>query len=86
MSEDVLELADRLWRGEISTAEHHTVSHLGGLAEICAGAATKNGFVLVEREERLLPSQHRYLPPPTTATGTLATRMKHEIIFTFRRQ
>jgi tRNA G10 N-methylase Trm11 len=55
-------------------------------AEICAGAARKNGFTFVARDERLLPSQHRYLPPPTTSTGTLATRMKHEIIFTFKRK
>jgi DNA modification methylase len=54
-------------------------------AEICAGAAKQNGFKPVARDERLLPSQHRYLPPPTTSTGTLATRMKHEIIFTFKR-
>jgi hypothetical protein len=54
-------------------------------AEICAGAATNNGFTLVTRDERVLPAQHRYLPPPTTSTGTLATRMKHEIIFTFSR-
>lgn len=54
-------------------------------AEICAGAVTRNGFELVEQEERLLPAQHRYLPPPTATTGTLAARMKHEIIFTFRR-
>jgi hypothetical protein len=54
-------------------------------ADICAGAATRHGFEMVERAERQLPSQHRYLPPPTASTGTLATRMKHEIIFTFRR-
>ena len=54
-------------------------------ADICAGAATNNGFILTKRDERVLPAQHRYLPPPATATGTLATRMKHEIIFTFER-
>lgn len=54
-------------------------------AAICAGAATLNGFKLVTRDERVLPAQHRYLPPPTASTGTLATRMKHEIIFTFER-
>jgi SAM-dependent methyltransferase len=54
-------------------------------AEICAGAATKNGFELVNSDERDLPTQHRYLPPPTSTTGTLAARMKHEVIFTFRR-
>jgi SAM-dependent methyltransferase len=55
-------------------------------AEICAGAAAKNGFELVNSDERQLPTQHRYLPPPTSTTGTLAARMKHEVIFTFRRQ
>jgi SAM-dependent methyltransferase len=54
-------------------------------AAICAGAATNNGFRLLTRDERVLPAQHRYLPPPTASTGTLATRMKHEIIFTFSR-
>lgn len=54
-------------------------------ADICAGAARLNGFRLDKRDERVLPAQHRYLPPPTSATGTLATRMKHEIIFTFKR-
>ncbi len=55
-------------------------------AQICAGAATRNGFELVEQKVRPLPAQHRYLPPPTASTGTLATRMKHEVIFTFRRR
>jgi SAM-dependent methyltransferase len=55
-------------------------------ATICAGAAINNGFRLVARDERVLPAQHRYLPPPTTSTGTLATRMKHEVIFTFERR
>jgi glyoxylase-like metal-dependent hydrolase (beta-lactamase superfamily II) len=57
---DVLELADRLWRGEVSTSEFHPVSHLGGLAEICDGVAfvpsfanvsafaTEDGLVLVD--------------------------------------
>ncbi len=57
---DVLELADRLWRGEVSTSEFHPVSHLGGLAEICDGVvfvpsfanvsafATDDGLVLVD--------------------------------------
>lgn len=54
-------------------------------AEVCARAAASNKFILAKRDERVLPAQHRYLPPPTTATGALATRMKHEIIFTFER-
>jgi glyoxylase-like metal-dependent hydrolase (beta-lactamase superfamily II) len=57
---DVLEIADRLWRGEITTAEFHPVGNLGGLAEICDGVAfvpafanvtaidTDDGLVLVD--------------------------------------
>lgn len=57
---DVLEVADRLWRGEISTADHHPVNHLPGMAEICDGVAfvpsfanvsafaTEDGLVLVD--------------------------------------
>ncbi|MFL5953694.1 MAG: DNA methyltransferase [Gaiellaceae bacterium] len=54
-------------------------------AGICEGAAANHGFRLITREERVLPAQHRYLPPPTASTGTLATRMKQEVIFTFKR-
>jgi glyoxylase-like metal-dependent hydrolase (beta-lactamase superfamily II) len=57
---DVLELADRLWRGEVSTADFHPVGNLGGLAEICDGVVfvpafanvsafrTPDGLVLVD--------------------------------------
>lgn len=57
---DVLELAERLWRGEISTSEFHPVGDVGGLAEICDGVAfvpsfanvtavgTADGLVLVD--------------------------------------
>jgi glyoxylase-like metal-dependent hydrolase (beta-lactamase superfamily II) len=60
MATDVLALADRLWRGEVTTSEFHPVGHLGGLAEICAGVAfvpafanvtaisTDDGLVLVD--------------------------------------
>jgi glyoxylase-like metal-dependent hydrolase (beta-lactamase superfamily II) len=60
MATDVLGLADRLWRGEVSTSEFHPVGHLGGLAEICDGVAfvpafanvtaiaTDDGLVLVD--------------------------------------
>jgi adenine-specific DNA methylase len=54
-------------------------------ATICERTVKRHGFKLVEKEPRPLPAQHRYLPPPTTSTGTLATRMKHEVIFTFQR-
>ena len=60
MSDDVLELADKLWRGEISTADVHPVGHLGGLAEVADGVAfvptfanvsaltTEDGLLLVD--------------------------------------
>jgi glyoxylase-like metal-dependent hydrolase (beta-lactamase superfamily II) len=47
MATDVLALADRLWRGEVGTAEFHPVSHLGGLAEICDGVAFVPAFANV---------------------------------------
>ena len=60
MADDVLELADRLWRGELGPGDYHPVSHLGGLAEISDGVAfvpsfanvsafaTPDGLVLVD--------------------------------------
>lgn len=54
-------------------------------ATICRRTADRNGFELVEKKPRPLPAQHRYLPPPTNTSGTLATRMKEEIVFTFER-
>ena len=60
MAQDVLELADRLWRGEVATGEYHPVGHTGGLAEICEGVvfvpsfanvsalSTADGLVLVD--------------------------------------
>jgi glyoxylase-like metal-dependent hydrolase (beta-lactamase superfamily II) len=44
---DILGLADRLWRGEASISEFHPVSHLGGLAEICADVAFLPAFANV---------------------------------------
>jgi alkyl sulfatase BDS1-like metallo-beta-lactamase superfamily hydrolase len=60
MADDVLDVADRLWRGEIDTSGHNPVGHMGGLAEICDGVAflpsfanvsafsTEDGLVLVD--------------------------------------
>jgi glyoxylase-like metal-dependent hydrolase (beta-lactamase superfamily II) len=60
MPDDILDLADRLWRGEVPSSEYHPVSHLGGLAEICEDVAfvpafanvtafaTSDGLVLVD--------------------------------------
>jgi glyoxylase-like metal-dependent hydrolase (beta-lactamase superfamily II) len=60
MPDDILDLADRLWRGEITSSEYHPVGHQGGLAEIGDGVAfvpsfanvsafaTQDGLVLVD--------------------------------------
>jgi alkyl sulfatase BDS1-like metallo-beta-lactamase superfamily hydrolase len=60
MPDDILELADRLWRGEVTSSEYHPVAHRGGLAEVCDGVAflpsfgnvsafaTEDGLVLVD--------------------------------------
>lgn len=66
MPDDVLALADRLWRGEVPSTEYHPVSHLGGLAEICDGVAfvpsfanvsavsTEDGLLLVDTGSSLV--------------------------------
>jgi glyoxylase-like metal-dependent hydrolase (beta-lactamase superfamily II) len=60
MPDDILDLAERLWRGEVASGEYHPVGHQGGLAEICDGVAfvpsfanvsafaTQDGLVLVD--------------------------------------
>jgi alkyl sulfatase BDS1-like metallo-beta-lactamase superfamily hydrolase len=57
---DIVELADRLWRGESSTAEHHPVVFSGELCEItdgvafvptfanCSAFATDDGLFMVD--------------------------------------
>ena len=47
MADDVLDLADRLWRGEVDTAHFNPVGHMGGLAEICDGVAFLPSFANV---------------------------------------
>jgi glyoxylase-like metal-dependent hydrolase (beta-lactamase superfamily II) len=47
MPGDILDLADRLWRGEVTTSEYHPVGHQGGLAEICDGVAFVPSFANV---------------------------------------
>ena len=63
MSTDILDIADRLWRGEVPITRFHPVGHSGaltGFAEICGGVAfvpafanvtairTADGLVLVD--------------------------------------
>jgi DNA modification methylase len=62
-------------------------SQLGGIpisnSGICKSTAEEAGFRLIETTIRPLPTHHRYLPPPTTTSSTLALRMKEEIVYTF---
>lgn len=44
---DVLDLADRLWRGEATIEEHHPFSPDGGLTEVADGCAFLPGFANV---------------------------------------
>jgi alkyl sulfatase BDS1-like metallo-beta-lactamase superfamily hydrolase len=58
--QDVLTIADQLWRGEVSTSTMHPVDHIGGFAEITDGVGfvpsfanvsafdTEDGLVLVD--------------------------------------
>jgi alkyl sulfatase BDS1-like metallo-beta-lactamase superfamily hydrolase len=48
---DVLELAERLWSGEVSTAQFHPVGNVGGLAEVCDGVAFVPSFANVTAVE-----------------------------------
>jgi alkyl sulfatase BDS1-like metallo-beta-lactamase superfamily hydrolase len=69
MTDTVLEVADRLWRGEASIADHHPFSFGGGLAEIDEATAfvpsfanvsafsTDEGLVLVDTGSLFLARQ-----------------------------
>jgi hypothetical protein len=60
MPDDIIDLADRLWRGEVTIGDYHPVGHTGGLAETCdsvafvpsfanvSAIATQDGLVLVD--------------------------------------
>jgi alkyl sulfatase BDS1-like metallo-beta-lactamase superfamily hydrolase len=57
---DLLDLADRLWRGEVAIEEHHPLAQMGALVELATGVAfipsfgnvsafvTNDGLVLVD--------------------------------------
>ena len=47
MPTDVLTLADRLWRGELSTTTMHPVDHVGGFVEITDGVGFTPSFANV---------------------------------------
>jgi glyoxylase-like metal-dependent hydrolase (beta-lactamase superfamily II) len=44
---DILELADRLWRGELGTDEFSPFSHIGGVCEVADGVAFTPSFANV---------------------------------------
>lgn len=57
MQNDLLDLADRLWRGEDSIENHHPFSHSGQIAELGRGIAFHASFAnvtSVETEEGLI--------------------------------
>ena len=66
---DVLEIADRLWRGEASIEDHHPFAPRGGVTEVASGcafvpsfanvsaAATEDGLVLVDTGSQLFARQ-----------------------------
>ena len=59
MADDVLEIADKLWRGEIDIVEIHPVGgYLGGMAEVATG-----------RRLRALASPTSPPSPPTTGSS-----------------
>ena len=47
MGDDLLDLADRLWRGEASIEDHHPFSHGGPLIEVAPSTAFLPGFANV---------------------------------------
>jgi alkyl sulfatase BDS1-like metallo-beta-lactamase superfamily hydrolase len=47
VTDDVLTVADRLWRGEVSTATIHPVDHIGGFVEITDGVGFTPSFANV---------------------------------------
>ncbi len=47
MSSDILSVADRLWRGEVSTATLHPLDHIGGFVEITDGVGFAPSFANV---------------------------------------
>lgn len=56
-------------------------------SEIVRSVADLNGMKLADRRSRNLPANRRYLPPPTEASlvSALDTRMRREVILTFKK-
>jgi len=55
-------------------------------SDIVGALAADRGFEPVAKEERELPPNRRYMPPPTgRGTNPMAKRMRTEVVMTFRR-
>lgn len=54
-------------------------------AAVVDAAARAHGLKPVDRKERALPPNSRYLPPPADGASPLARRMRVEVILTFRK-
>lgn len=52
---------------------------------VCQRILERHGFRLAESLVRALPTQHRYLPPPSSGDSTLRSRMREELVLTFRK-
>ncbi len=84
MSNDVIGLADRLWRGEVDIASTHPVGYMGDLAEIREGVAfvpsfanvsafkTSEGLVLVDTGSQIA-ARHIHGQVRTWSTDRLDT-------------
>ena len=94
MPQDILDLADRMWRGEVSTSDYHPVSHLGGLADLGDGVAfvpafanvtafsTGDGLVLVDTGSAFVASQiHEELRRWTGPAGSGPGERLHTAIY-----
>lgn len=53
-------------------------------AGVVTAAAESHGLVLKSRDERELPANSRYLPPPDRARSALSRRMRSEVVLTFQ--
>jgi len=53
--------------------------------QLVTALAREAGLRLTKRRYRELPDNRRYLPPPGVGRATLDTRMRREVILTFRR-
>jgi len=88
--DDILDLADRLWRGEADIVQHHPLGGAGGLTEVADGVAyvasfarvsafsTEDGLVLVDTGHQLAAQQiHEQIRgwAPARAAGGARSRL-----------